>query len=471
MRRWNSFCSLLGLLLPALVACGGNLLPGKQDELEDTLEIYSWLTGPGEDEALEELLRIYKQKHPEVSPLNAALRDPTNAREELAARLEDGEPPDTFQAISGSDLRDHVNKNRMEPIAYIGERNGLDGVVNPVVLDTAKTDETLFAVPINIERDNNLYYNVALLEELGITPPNTLEGFYDMCAQLQAEHPEIYPLAMPPAGWVLALVVFEALMPGLNGGRFYLDFFNGEAQFAEGSADIDELERLFTEFFKIAQCSNVDAGAATDEDYAEWERHGDAVYDGAAATIVMGDWIKGYFEAGVTWKGDQREPWVAGVHFDAVRSFGSGDHFTFNSAAFGLPIGAPHPRAAEAFLDIAASKEAQAAFNAKKGSVPARIDVDLSVFDDMVRMAATDFQYAAAGEDLLLPGYASLTTFDFQKVINAALVVFTLGGDKAATMLNSPRETIVRPAEEQLEPGDIDYIVQKIVANYGHINP
>jgi glucose/mannose transport system substrate-binding protein len=459
---------LLSLLL---LGCRSDVL-GADDEagVEDTLEIYSWWTGSGESEALAALLEIYSDRHPRVAVSNAAARDPMNARTELANRLARGEPPDTFQAISGTDLLTYVHDDKMTAIGYLAERNGYRDVFPAVVLETLKADDEPYAVPLNIERDNNLYYNVALLEEHGIIPPDTLQGFYEMCATLRAADPPVEPLAMPPEGWVLALVVFETLMPGLNGGSFYLKFFNGKAQLAEGSPDRVELERLFTEFFRVAQCSNVDKGTATDQNYRGWDLHGDKLYDGEAATIVMGDWMKGYLEGGSNFEGDLREQWTANVDFGVVSGFGSGDYFTFNSAVFGLPSGAPHPKAAEAFLEIAASKEGQAAFNPLKGSVPARTDVDLDAFDDMVRKASQDFQSAAAGEDMLLPGYASLTTFDFQVAINPALVVFTLGGAKAKAILNEPRNSVVSPAEEGVLAGDVDYIVQKITANYARIN-
>jgi glucose/mannose transport system substrate-binding protein len=472
MRNWFTLARLACVSCLAFAAAGCSDDPVDEDgpALEDTLEIYSWWTGSGEAQALQALLDLYSEKHPGVSVTNAAALDPTNARTDLAERLEAGDPPDSFQAISGVDLLAHVNDDRMQPLTMLAEDNGWLEAFPQAVLETLSSDDQPYAVPVNIERDNNLYYNAALLDEHGITAPESLEGFYEMCATLQAADPPVYPLALPPAGWVLALVAFETLMPGVNGGAFYLKFFNGQAQLAEGSPDRTELEVLFTEFYKVAQCSNIDQGAATDPNYPRWDLHGDQVFDGEAASIVMGDWMKGYLEGGKYWEGETRDEWVAGDDFGVVPGLGSVGHFTFNSAVFGLPKGAPHPNAAKAFLEVVASAEGQAAFNPLKGSVPARIDVSLEDFDDMTRAAAEDFQAAGADTDRLLPGYASLTTFDFQVEINPALVVFALGGAKAATMLNTPDATVVSPAEEDVEPGDVAYIVEKITANYDRIN-
>jgi glucose/mannose transport system substrate-binding protein len=462
---------LLSLLCPTVVACSDSgTTEDRGPVLEDSLEIYSWWTGSGEAEALQALIDVYSEKHPGVQVTNAAALDSTNARTELADRLEAGEPPDSFQAISGVDLLAHVNDSQMEPITDLAERNGWLDVFPAAVLDTLRVADELYAVPVNIERDNNLYFNKAVLSDHGIDAPQTLDEFYAMCETLQTADPPVDPLALPPAGWVLALVAFETLMPGVNGGDYYLRFFEGNAQLAEGSPDRTELEELFTEFYKVAQCSNIDKGTATDPSYPRWDLHGDKVFDGDAASIVMGDWMKGYLEGGKTWEGDSRSAWVANDEFGVVPGLGSAGHFTFNSAVFGLPKGAPHPNAAGAFLEIVTSEAGQVAFNPLKGSVPARTDVGLGDFDDMVRTAAEDFQAAGAEEGKLLPGYASLTTLEFQLAINPALVVFAVGGSKAATMLNTPDAEVVTSAEEDVAAGDVDYIVQKIVANYERIN-
>jgi glucose/mannose transport system substrate-binding protein len=419
----------LSLIAPTLIACSDDSTSGTDPEpLEDSLEIYSWWTGSGEAQALEALLDVYRDKHPNVEVTNAAALDPTNARTELADRLEAGEPPDSFQAISGVDMIAHVEADRMESITDLAEENGWIDSIPQAVLDTLSVDGELYAVPVNIERDNNLYFNQAVLDAHGITdPPGTLDQFYAMCDTLQAADPPVYPLALPPAGWVLALVAFETLMPGVNGGAFYNKFFKGEAQLAEGSPDREQLVNLFTEFYKVAQCSNV-ADGGSDPNFPRWDLQGDFVYDGEAASIVMGDWMKGYLEGGKTWEGDARDAWEPGENFGVVAGLNSGDHFTFNSAVFGLPQGAPHPRAAEAFLNVVASADGQAAFNPLKGSVPARTGTNLDGFDAMVRAAAEDFEEAGGTENMLLAGYASLTTLTFQLAINPALVVFTVGG-------------------------------------------
>ncbi|HSC89564.1 MAG TPA: hypothetical protein VLC09_19915, partial [Polyangiaceae bacterium] len=243
------------------------------------------------------------------------------------------------------------------------------------------------------------------------------------------------------------------MMPAVNGGDFYLDFLRGDADLSTG-----ELEELATQFAKVVDCSNVAAAGTS----TRWDAAGELLIDGKAATFVMGDWAKGYFQRGADWEEVERDPWVPGTDFDVVPGLGSAGYFTFNSIVFGLPEGAVHPKAASAFLEVVGSKDGQTNANSLKGSVPARSDVDGTSFDTIIQGAIDDFKEAAAGENKLLPGYASLTSYDFQVEINPSLLVFAVGGKRARELDpdNIPED------EADIAAKDVQYLVNKIKANY-----
>ncbi len=442
------FSLTVALGLVALLGCSAEVASPEEDTFSH-LELFSWWTSAGEAEALDALLNVYEAKHPHVSVTNAAAKDSTSARDRLRQRMNRGEPPDSFQAISGVDLLTWVQAGKMSPLGDVVEKLGLADVFPEAVLDTLRHEGEIYALPINIERDNNLYFNRAVLEETEVEPPRTLEEFYEACETLQRAGK--VPLAVPSAGWVLSLVLFENLMPALLGGRYYLDFFAGEVD-----VDGPELEQLFEEFARILNCSNVADASAS------WAENGDLVRNGEVAFYVMGDWAKGYFEGGLDAAGSPAPAWSSTTDFGVVPAFGSERYFVFNSAVFGVPKGAQHPRAARAFLEVVGSIEGQQAFNRVKGSVPARTDVDLSVFDEVTRNAAADFEKAAAGTDRLLPGYASLTTFAYQKEINPSLLVFAVGGRRARQL--DPENVPV--AEGAIPARSLEYIVGKLRVTY-----
>lgn len=444
----SSVVSVAALSL-VFMGCSSSGSGAEAGNVEDSLEIFSWWTNPGEVEALNALLDVYRSENKGVDVTNAAAVNPTTARQTLQTRLESGDPPDSFQAISGVDVMSWVDQGKMVPITPLAMKNGWANSFPSAVTDILTRNGDLYAVPVNIERDNNLYYNSALMSANQVDPPQTLDDFYAACDTLQKAN--VTPLAMPAAGWVLALVAFETLMPSVNGGDYYLDFFSGNAD-----PNGPELKALFGEFKKVVGCSNV--ATATDS----WGDAGDTMYNGNTAMIVMGDWMKGYLEGGQDAKMKTRAKWTANQDFGVVPGLGSTGYFTFNSAVFGLPLGAEHPNAGKAFLTVAGSAAGQQAFNPLKGSVPARIDADLSLFDDMTRASAMDFQAAGADTHKLLPGYASLTTLDFQEEINPSLLVFAVGGDRARAL----DPTDVPEDEAQVPALDLDYIIAKVAANY-----
>ena len=46
--------------------------------------------------------------------------------------------------------------------------------------------------------------------------------------------------------------------------------------------------------------------------------------------------------------------------------------------SFGLPVGAPHPENARAWLELIGSVEGQNTFNSLKGSIPPRLDIEVT---------------------------------------------------------------------------------------------
>lgn len=453
-RRLIASCltaALLGSL--ALPGCsnGGETsgTGGTSSTVESNLEIFSWWIAPGEVEALDALLGVFTDKNPDVAVANAAAVDASTQRERLKTRLETGEPPDSFQALSGVDLLRWVDKDKMMPLDAIAKANDWSKIYPQALLDIISKDGKPYGVPLNIERDNNLYYSKAMFAEHQLDPPETLAEVYAACDKLR-DGGVATPLAVPAAGWVLALVTFETLMPTVTGGEFYKSYFSGTAV-----GDDPKITQLFTELKAVLECSNV--ATAT----AEWGAGGDALVRGDAAMYVMGDWGKAYLQGSKDADGVARKSWVAGTDFGVVPGLGSAGYFTFNATVFGLPTGAPHPKAARAFLDVVGSKEGQLAFNPIKGSLPARTDVELSDFDAVSQQDGADFKAAAAAPDKLLPGYASLTDVGYQDAINPSLLVFAVGGERARAL-----DTNVPEAEAAIQAFDMEYIIGKMRVAY-----
>ncbi|HEY2512256.1 MAG TPA: hypothetical protein VGI39_15420, partial [Polyangiaceae bacterium] len=175
-----------------------------------------------------------------------------------------------------------------------------------------------------------------------------------------------------------------------------------------------------------------------DRTSAQWSDAVARVCSGASAMLVLPDFVKGEFESDGCGSSD-----VGYVPMQPAET----PTFVFVSITFELPNGAPHRDAAIQFLETVGSKAGQEAFNPVKGSIPARTDVDVSLFDPLSAKTLADF--SAPGERLV-PGYAALTPPNFQTAINDALKDF------------------VDPASDA--SGQIDTVITTLAQNYGKLN-
>ena len=90
----------------------------------------------------------------------------------------------------------------------------------------------------------------------------------------------------------------------------------------------------------------------------------------------------------------------------------------------------PHKDQAINWLKVAGSKAGQEAFNPKKGSICARTDCDLSLFNDYLKSAAADWQ-----KDTIVPSVAhgAAAYESWATKYKDALQAFVTSGDTAGT--------------------------------------
>lgn len=379
----------LGVLVAwAVLGC-----TGRDDASPSPLvEIFSWWTKPGEVEALDAVLAVHARRHPGAKVINAAVKDSASARERLRQRLEDREPPDTFQANVGQDLLRWVlyngadaSESKLEPLsgkAVIG-RDFRDVFPAPV-LAAAGVDGDVYAVPVNIHRTNSLFYNEQVFADLGLAPPESLDELYQVSEVLLAH--DIVPIAVGAKdNWTLALLFFENLLIAKQGQAFYEDYFSGRVALAADPRMLDVLD----ESLRLWRYTNPDARQI------EWDAAVAMVHDGRAAMTVMGDWAKGTLE---------QLGGVPGETFGQVPFPGTGGVFVFTADTFPLPKGAPRRSDALDFLATLASLDGQNAFNPIKGSIPARTDIDPGAYDVLARAMIKDFRHDTL--ELALSGLA-----------------------------------------------------------------
>jgi len=367
-----------GLLLGA-TGCGSDGQDagdgGNPEDEERTVEMFSWWISPGEAEALQALVDVHNEAHPNDRVINAAVASGDDARDRLAERLDEGEPPDLFQQNAHDipaflDMRPEA----IEPLDYLLAEHDLEGTIDPEVLDAVTVDGHVYAMPVNVHRENALFYNKQIFEDHGLEPPTTIAEFLDVCETLDAEG--VTPIATGHQGWILR-IMFNSLAMGSMGSDSFQSFMSG------GERDDAKLQAAIDVFSTVLD-NYVNANAA-DEGFG-WTQAAEEVADGNAAMFFHGDWAKGYYvQLGLT----------PGVDFGVVGAPGASDVFWYGVDTFSLPVGAPTPAAARDFLLTIASPAGQVAFNKLKGSTPVRMDIDKDDLDSEGRATLEDFENAS----------------------------------------------------------------------------
>jgi len=360
----------LGLAATLLVlpACSKKNEPAGGGATE--VEVFSWWSGPGEGEGLAALIEDFKKNNPNVTFTNAAVAggSGTQARQALATRLLQGQPPDSYQLHAGKEAASDIKDGRLEDITYLYDQNGWKDKFPKGLMDNLTIDGKIYAVPVNIHRSNLLWFSPKKLTEWGIAaPPKTWSEFLTQAATLQAKG--VKPISVGQTWTQMHLL--ENVLLGELGVPKYNGLWDGTTDWksAEVVAALDTFKKIMAV-----------AVVGTDD----WQPTIDKVVAGTAAYNVMGDWAAGYLQGpkALKYKTD----------YDVVASPGTTGVYNFLSDSFTLPKNAPHKAAAEAWLKECASTTGQDLFNPKKGSVPARLDADKSKYTDYLAWALQEWQ-------------------------------------------------------------------------------
>jgi glucose/mannose transport system substrate-binding protein len=335
------------------------------------LEIFSWWTGPGEEEGKLAMYDLYREQNPGVEIVDATVAGGAgaNAKAVLATRMQGGNPPDSFQWHAGAELIDYVNAGVLEPVTFLFQDEGWNDVMPQLLIDQITVNGEIYSVPVNIHRSNVLWYNKQVFADNNLEPPTTMEDFFTVAEALQAAG--VTPLAIGAADQFATPHLFESVLLAAYGPEDYTRLFSDPAAWAD-----PRTAEAIENFGRMISYSNEDRGSLT------WQDAAQRVWDGGAAMHIMGDWTLAYYKT-LGGTPDEEFGWKAAPGTDGV--------FMWLSDSFTLPRNAPNRDNAVAWLQVAGSREGQDAFNPLKGSIPARTDADRGLYDAYLTSAMDDW--------------------------------------------------------------------------------
>jgi glucose/mannose transport system substrate-binding protein len=355
---WQGRIGVVVLLLVAVVIAAPLYLVSDGGLRDGQVEVYSWWTGPGEEDGLRAMIGDFEAKNPGVHLVNAAVSGGagSNAKAILASRLLAEDPPDSYQRHAGLELADDVRSGKVTDLTSLYAEQGWTKVLPRGLLDRLTINGKLYAVPVNIHRANLIWYRPQTLRKLGISrPPRSWTDFLQQAATIRANG--LTPLTVGPE-WTQKHLL-ETVLLGELGPDGYEALWRGRTAWSRP----ETLAALDT-YRKVLAQSDIGSSAA------DWQPQLDRVTAGSAVYAVMGDWTYSYISISkkLGWDKD----------FTAVASPGTDGIFDFLSDSFTLPANARHPDLARRWLAECGSVAGQDLFNPLKGSIPARTDADPS---------------------------------------------------------------------------------------------
>lgn len=323
------------------------------------LEVTHWWTSGGEAAAVQELARIFEEQTEHTWVDGAIAGSGSTARPIMVSRIIGGDPMGATQFNHGLQAQELVEAGLMQDLTEVAEANGWRDTINPVsLLDACTFEGRVYCAPLNIHSPQWMWTSLAAFEAAGVEPATTWDELKAAAPALREAG--ILPLAQGMQGWQTGLLLYS-MISGIGGAEFYKQIFEARDEEALNS---DTLRGIFEEY---AVARELAAGG----NLSDWNMATNRIIEGTAAAQVMGDWAQGEFAlAGQT----------AGTDYGCHIGLGGEPVIATGGDAIYFPVNRDEAvtEAQRALAEVILSEEAQVAFNAAKGSLPVRGDIDLA---------------------------------------------------------------------------------------------
>ncbi|MGC9403896.1 ABC transporter substrate-binding protein [Vibrio genomosp. F10 str. 9ZC157] len=345
------------------------------------VEVLHWWTAGGEAKSAAVLKDMIEQQGHTWKDFAVAGGGGESAMTVLKTRAVSGNPPSAAQ-IKGHDIQEWGGLGFLTSLDETAKQEKWDDILPSVVTNVMKFDGEYVAVPVNVHRVNWLWANPEVLKKSGVEVPTTLDEFFIAGDKIKAAG--FIPLAHGGQPWQDA-TVFEAVALEVLGSEDYNKaFVDLDMSVLSG----DKMTEVFTKFKKIR--GYIDSNSPG----RDWNVATSMVINGEAAMQIMGDWAKGEFTAAGK---------VPGKDYICAPAPGTSGQFTFNidSFAFFELSETANQQAQQDLAKTILTKDFQEVFNLNKGSIPVRLDMDMSKFDQCALDSMATFKESATTGDLV----------------------------------------------------------------------
>jgi glucose/mannose transport system substrate-binding protein len=349
------------------------------------VEVMHWWTSGGEAAALSVLKDALKSDGISWEDSAVAGGSGTNALQVLQARVASGNPPAAMQ-MHGQQIRSYSEEGLLGDLSEVAKAQNWDAVMAPELQAFAKYKGVYVGVPFNEHRHNWMWTSKKIIDRYGGKVPATWDDWFALADKMKADG--VQPLAHGGQPWQ-EFMLWEDILISVGGPEFHkkaLEKLDAE------SLQSDTMVKTFDRFRKVL--GYADANAAN----RDWNLATAMVIENQAAFQFMGDWAKGEF----TVAGKK-----ANVDYVCSPAPGTEGTYVFLADFWGFfPVKDEAAKKAQSEMArLTMDVKVQTEFNIRKGSIPARIDIDPKAFDECGQAAIAD-RAAAAAKGNVLPSLA-----------------------------------------------------------------
>lgn len=371
------------------------------------LEVTHWWTSGGEAAAVRTLAEAWEAAGGTwVDGAIAGGGD--TARPVMISRILGGDPMDAFQFNHGRQAEEMIEAGLLLDLTDVAEAEGWKDIINPPsLLDACTYEGRIYCAPVNIHSWQWLWLSNKAFADAGVAVPKDWNEFAASADALIAAGK--VPLAVGAQGWQQQST-FSVISLAVAGDAAWLAVNQDkDAEVAAG----EDYARVFEAAVQAREWSR-------GTNVQDWNQATNMVIEGQAGGQIMGDWAQGEFALAGQSEGEDYTC-LAGLGLNAMLDAG-GDAFYFPAQ--------DDPEVTAAQKELAAfllSPETQVTFNAAKGSLPIRGDVDLGAVNECTRQGL-----ALLAEGKVVPASTSLLSPDTTQQVNDLMTEFWAGDMSAA---------------------------------------
>jgi glucose/mannose transport system substrate-binding protein len=284
-----------------------------------------------------------------------------NTLAKLRADVVAGNAPPAVQ-LKGPEIAEWNETGMTANLDELATKEGWDKVVAPELLPVMKPTGHWVAAPMNIHRINWIWGSTKAMEQAGIKElPKTWAEFNADCDKAIAAH--LICLAHFSQDWTDA-TTFEVVVYGQNIDLFRKAFVEGDVAAMRSPDMVKAFEQM-----RLMVSKYMDPGIAG----RDYNTATSMLAKGQAAFMIMGDWQIGIFTAAGLKEGADYECAQAPTDWGKP-----GFILNSDSVVFFKQKDPDYVEGQTLLAHLIMSPKFQTVFNQAKGSIPARLDVDLS---------------------------------------------------------------------------------------------